>query len=286
MNFFKQLSGYARLTRLNKPIGIFLLLWPTAWALLIAGEGKPDPYITFVFVIGVVLMRSAGCIINDIADRHFDGHVARTKTRPLVTGDVTLRGAIVLFTMLCLLSFGLVLTLNLLTVLLAIPAILLAASYPFMKRYTHLPQIVLGFAFSWGIPMAFAAQAHYVPPIAWILMAANLCWVVAYDTIYAMVDREDDIKIGVKSTAILFGQYDRIIIGVLMCVVVAILLLIGNLENLNYWYDITLCVMIVLLVYQQWLIRRRDPRHCFQAFLNNHWVGLFVTLGLIAGYTF
>lgn len=284
MYFFKQLNNYVRLTRLHKPIGIFLLLWPTIWALLIAAQGEPSSYITFIFVIGVILMRSAGCIINDIADRNFDGHVARTLKRPLVTGNVSLRGAIILFTVLCLISFALVLTLNLLTVLLAIPAILLAASYPFMKRYTNLPQIVLGFAFSWGIPMAFSAQAHYVPPITWILMAANLCWVVAYDTIYAMVDREDDLRIGIKSTAILFGHYDRLIIALLQCAMITLLLLIGHLETLNFWYDLSICVAIILIMHQQWLMRARKPQRCFQAFLNNHWVGLVVALGLLLGY--
>lgn len=284
MKIFKQLHSYAQLMRLHKPIGIFLLLWPTVWALLVAGQGRPDLYITIVFVTGVILMRSAGCIINDVADRNFDGHVTRTQGRPLVTGAVSVRAALILFTILCAIAFSLVLTLNLLTVLLAIPAILLAASYPFMKRITQLPQLVLGFAFSWGIPMVFAAQVHYVPLIAWLLMAANLCWVMAYDTIYAMVDREDDLKIGIKSTAILFGRYDRLIIGILQLTMLLILLSIGRLEDLSITYDIALCLSTLLMLYQQWLMKDKSPRQCFRAFLNNHWLGLIIAIGFMTAY--
>src|SRR3989338_5171934 len=213
MMIAERLKDYARLMRLHRPIGIVLLLWPTLWALWIAGQGRPDPRVLAVFVLGVVLMRSAGCVINDYADRNFDPHVERTRDRPIAAGRVSPREALVLFATLCLIAFALVLTLNRLTILLSFAGAFLAATYPFVKRFTHLPQFYLGAAFGWGIVMAFAAVTGAVPALAWVLFAANVFWAAAYDTVYAMVDREDDARIGVKSTAILFGSYDRLMVG-------------------------------------------------------------------------
>ena len=230
------LTQYLILMRLHKPIGIFLLLWPTLWAVLIASHGSPSLSIITVFVLGTVLMRSAGCVINDYADKDFDGHVMRTRERPLVTKRVTTKQALIIFSILSLLSLALVLTLNRLTLLLAIPALLLAISYPFMKRFTNMPQLILGIAFSWGIPMAFAAINNSVPSIAWLMMLANIFWVIAYDSQYAMIDREDDLKIGVKSSAILFGRYDRLIIALLQISALIVLILIGALQAMNKWY--------------------------------------------------
>jgi len=281
----EKIKNYSHLMRLHKPIGILLLLWPTLWALLIASQKIPNLYVFSVFIIGVILMRSAGCVINDFADREFDGHVTRTRMRVLPQGHVSPREAILLFFILSGISFILVLTLNMLTVLLAIPGIILAASYPFMKRITHLPQIILGFAFSWGIPMAFAAQLGSVPGIAWLLMLANLIWTIAYDTEYAMVDRSDDIKIGIKSTAILFGNYDRIIIGALQIIALLLLSAVGFLEAFNFFYYVAICIAALLCVYQQYLIRHQVPQHCFKAFLNNNWLGMIITIG-IAGSVF
>ena len=270
------LTPYIELTRFNKPIGILLLLWPTLWALLIAGQGHPDLFVTTVFILGVVVMRSAGCIINDIADRHVDGYVTRTQSRP---------SAMVLFVVLCGVALGLVLTLNRLTILLSIPAVLLAVSYPFMKRITHLPQLVLGLAFSWSIPMAFAAQLQQVPTLAWVLMGANLSWVVVYDTLYAMVDRDDDLKIGIKSTAILFGSYDRLILGCLHLVSLGLLSGIGWIERLRWPYWVALGCALLLIIHQQIQTRHRQPTACFRAFLNNNWYGLVITIGFWLGYT-
>lgn len=280
----QQFKLYAYLMRLDKPIGIFLLFWPTMWALLIASHGRPPFYILMVFTIGVILMRSAGCVINDIADRNFDGHVTRTQSRPLVTGDASLKSALALFLGLCVISFILVLTLNRLTVSLAIPGVLLAASYPFMKRITNAPQLILGIAFSWGIPMAFAAVNNTVPAIAWLLMLANILWTIAYDTEYAMVDREDDLKIGIRSTAILFGNADKIIIGCLQAATLVFLMIVGSYGHLGEWYYIGLSISSILILYQQHLIRDRNPPACFKAFLNNHWVGMLITTGILLTY--
>lgn len=281
-----KLKNYCYLMRLHKPIGILLLLWPTLWALLIASEGHIQPYVFFVFIAGVILMRSAGCVINDLADREFDGHVARTCNRPIVKGLVSPKEATLLFLLLSAISFVLVITLNVLTIALAIPGILLAASYPFMKRFTHFPQVILGVAFSWGIPMAFAATQGSVPAIGWLLMLANIIWTIAYDTEYAMVDRADDLKIGIKSTAIIFGQYDRLIIGILQAITILLLLIIGHSQQFNVWFYFSVLIATSLAVYQQRLIFHRDPANCFKAFLNNNWFGMIIAVGITLSFSY
>ncbi|RMG56767.1 MAG: 4-hydroxybenzoate octaprenyltransferase [Gammaproteobacteria bacterium] len=281
----QRLSAYARLIRLDRPIGIFLLLWPTLWALWIAGEGHPDWRVVAVFVAGVVLMRSAGCAINDYADRGFDPHVARTRTRPLAAGEITPREALGIFVLLCLLAFALVLTLNSLTIRLSVVAVLLAATYPFMKRFHYLPQVHLGAAFGWAIPMAFAAQTgSFPPPVAWLLFIANLLWTTAYDTLYAMADREDDLRIGVKSTAILFGDLDRFMVGVLQGLFLLALWLAGRQAGLDGWWLAGLAVAALLMLHQQWRVRNREPAACFKAFLENNWVGAAIFAGLVLDY--
>ncbi len=280
----ERLTQYARLMRLDKPIGIYLLLWPTLWALWIAGEGKPDLMVVGVFVLGVVLMRSAGCVINDYADRHIDPHVERTCKRPIACGSVTPREALILFVVLCLLAFALVLLLNRLTLYLSFGAVALAALYPFMKRFTHLPQVVLGAAFGWAVPMAFAALSGEVPRVAWLLFVATVLWTTAYDTMYGMVDREDDLKIGVKSTAILFGESDRLVIGILQLLALGALALAGQLASLDGYYYFGLALAAGLALYQQYLIRERRPEACFRAFLNNHWFGAAVFSGIVLAY--
>ncbi len=280
----ERVRQYGLLMRVDRPIGTLLLLWPTLWALWIAGEGRPEPFITLVFIIGVFIMRSAGCVINDYADRDLDPHVARTRTRPLAAGRVTPTEALLLFLALCLLALALVLTLNHLTLLFSLAAVPLVASYPFMKRYTYLPQVHLGVAFGWAVPMAFAAQTNSVPPIAWLILTGVVLWAVAYDTMYAMVDREDDVYVGVKSTAILFGELDRLMIGVVQLCFLLVMLLVGNQLDLGRYYYLGLALAAGLSVYQQFLIRRREPSACFRAFLNNNWVGAVILLGLIAHY--
>ncbi|KUJ84060.1 4-hydroxybenzoate octaprenyltransferase [Microbulbifer sp. ZGT114] len=275
---------YWQLARLDRPIGSLLLLWPTWWALWLAAGGWPGLHLFAVFTLGVLLMRAAGCAINDYADRHIDGHVKRTAARPLATGRATPRGALLLFTGLCLLAFLLVLTTNRLTVLLSLPAVALAFCYPFAKRYTHLPQVVLGAAFSMGIPMAFAAATGEVPAVAWLLYTANLLWTVAYDTFYAMVDRDDDLKIGVKSTAVLFGEMDRTMTAALQLMVLFALMLAGQRFELGTIYYLGLAVAACLFGYQQWLIRNRERDACFRAFLNNNWVGAAVFAGIALHY--
>lgn len=280
-----KLPHYARLVRLDRPIGIYLLLWPTLWALWFAAEGVPDLTILLVFVAGVVLMRSAGCAINDYADRDVDPHVARTKTRPLAVGLITPKEALGVFALLSLLAFLLALLLNGLTIALSLVAVLLAATYPFMKRFHHLPQVHLGAAFAWAIPMAFTAVTGVMPPlVAWLLFAAAVLWTTAYDTMYAMCDREDDLKIGVKSTAIFFGQYDRVIIGVLQVLTLVLLAVVGWLSARGNWYWLGWVAAVGFSLYQQWLIRRREPLPSLQAFLNNHWLGMCVFVGLAADY--
>jgi 4-hydroxybenzoate polyprenyltransferase len=281
-----RLGLYARLVRLHRPIGIYLVLWPTLWALWIASQGKPDLLILVVFLLGTVLMRSAGCAINDYADRHIDGHVARTKDRPLAAGQVSPREAVAVFAVLSLISFALVLLLNTFTIQLSVIGAFLAASYPFTKRITHLPQAYLGMAFGWGIPMAFAAQTGEVPLAAWVLFFANVFWSLVYDTMYAMADREDDLKIGVKSSAILFGRFDRLIIGLLQALVLTLLLFAGLSFGLGRFYFAGLAIAAVLSVYEQWLIRHRDPRRSFEAFLHNHYVGMAVFAGIALDYLF
>ncbi|HEY0635080.1 MAG TPA: 4-hydroxybenzoate octaprenyltransferase [Gammaproteobacteria bacterium] len=279
-----RLREYLRLTRLDRPIGIYLLLWPMLWALWLAGEGRPESLVLAVFLAGSVLMRSAGCVINDFADRHIDPHVERTKQRPLAAGTVTPKEALLLFVVLSLIAFGLVLLMNRLTILLAIPAVLLAASYPFMKRYTYLPQAYLGIAFGWAVPMAFAAQLGEVPQAAWLVFFVAVVWALVYDTMYAITDREHDLKIGVKSSAILFGRYDRLVIGLLQLVVVGLLVLVGLSFSLGIYYYLGLAAASVFSVYEQYLIRDRDPQLSFRAFLNNHYFGLTVFIGIVVDY--
>ncbi|MEW6330838.1 MAG: 4-hydroxybenzoate octaprenyltransferase [Pseudomonadota bacterium] len=279
-----KLKDYAQLMRLHRPIGILLLMWPTLWALWIAGQGRPGAHVFVVFVLGVVLMRSAGCVINDYADRDFDPHVERTRDRPVAAGRVSPREALALFAVLCLVAFALVLTLNRPTILLSFAGAFLAATYPFLKRYTHLPQFYLGMAFGWGIPMAFAAQTGEVPALAWILFAANICWSVAYDTAYAMVDREDDLKVGVKSTAILFGRYDRAMVLLFHIMTIALLAWVGARAGLGLGYHAGLAAASGFALYQQWLMRHRDRAGCFRAFLNNNWFGAAVFAGLMLDF--
>lgn len=274
-------KGFAKLTRIDKPIGIYLLLWPTIWALLLAKQGVPHWSISLVFVLGVVIMRSAGCVINDLADRNFDGAVERTKSRPLVSGEVSVKQAVGLFLALVLLAFGLVLTLNIETIVMSVPALLLAASYPFMKRFIYLPQLVLGMAFSWSIIMASTAILQTVPWWIWVLYLSNLLWTIAYDTQYAMVDREDDLKIGVKSSAILFGRYDRHIIVLLQVMSLCLWAGLAAALSLSWPFYLSLVVVIGLFAYQFGLIRHRNREQCFAAFLHNHYVGMVITLGIV-----
>lgn len=282
----ERLREYALLMRLDKPIGFFLLLWPTLWALLIAGDGRPDAQVLLVFILGVLLMRSAGCVINDFADTGIDRHVARTQNRPLAAGRISKEEAIVLFVLLCLAALGLVLLLNTLTVMMSVVGVLLAATYPFMKRLTYLPQVYLGAAFGWAVPMAFAAQTGSVPPVAWLLFTATVLWATAYDTIYAMVDRGDDLALGVKSTAILFGESDRQIIGVIQVMVLVCLVMVGAQVELGWLYYAGVGVAAGLAIYQQGLIRYREREECFKAFLNNNWFGAAVFVGLLMDYIF
>lgn len=283
--FYRERLGlYWRLMRFDKPIGILLLLWPTLWALWIAGRGSPDPLVLFVFVAGVVLMRAAGCVINDYADRDFDPHVERTQARPIAAGLVSPKEAMGLFVALCLTAFGLVCLLNAFTIALSVVGAFLAASYPFMKRFTHLPQAYLGMAFGWAVPMVFAAQTGSIPLLGWELFLATVLWALIYDTMYAMVDREDDLKIGVKSTAILFGSYDVPIIACLQLLMLAILLLVGLQLGLGAFYFIGLVAGSGFFVYQLCLIRHRRRTDCFTAFLNNHWFGATVFVGLALDY--
>jgi 4-hydroxybenzoate polyprenyltransferase len=270
--------------RLDRPIGALLLLWPTLWALWLAGKGHPQPLVVTVFVLGVVAMRSAGCVINDYADRHVDPHVARTRLRPLAAGKVTPREALILFAVLCLAAFALVLLMNSLTVMMSLGGLVLAVVYPFMKRYTHLPQVVLGMAFGWAVPMAFAAQTGAVPPVAWLLFIATVLWATAYDTIYAMVDRPDDLRIGVKSTAILFGESDRLLIALIQALFFAGMILIGRQLHLGGFYYAGLAVAMGLAAYQMTLIWRRDPAGCLKAFLNNNWFGAVIFAGIVGHY--
>jgi 4-hydroxybenzoate polyprenyltransferase len=280
----KKLGQYALLIRLDRPVGIFLLLWPTLWGLWIAAKGFPDTHVLIVFVLGVILMRSAGCVLNDIADRRFDPHVSRTSNRPLASGNVSSLEALIVAASLIFIAFLLVLTMNWLTIQLAFVAIILAGIYPFMKRYTYLPQFFLGLTFGWAIPMAFAAQTGSVPQIAWLLLIANILWSVVYDTMYAMVDREDDLKIGVKSTAILFDDADRVIIGMIQVLVLITLVVIGKQAQLGASYFTGLAVASCFFIYQLRLIWDRKPEHCMTAFLNNNWFGLTVFIGLFLDY--
>jgi len=278
---FKQ---YLLLIRLNRPIGIFLLLWPTLWGLWIASEGFPNTKILVVFLFGIFLMRSAGCILNDIIDKDFDKFVARTQNRPLASDKLSSIEAFIVAISLIFIAFLLVLTTNTLTVQLSFVAIILAGAYPFLKRHTYLPQFFLGLTFGWSIPMAFAATTNSIPKIAWLLLIANILWAVVYDTIYAMIDREDDLKIGIKSTAILFDDADIFIIGLIQSLVLIALIVIGQQASLNTIYYFSLIIGGCLFLYQLYLIRNRDQKKCMQAFLNNNWFGLVVFIGLFINY--
>ena len=278
---FKQ---YLLLMRADRPIGSFLLLWPSLWSLWLAGEGQPTASIVLIFIVGVFVMRSAGCVINDYADRDIDPDVARTCSRPIAAGLVKPSEALILFAALCGVAFLLVTQLNTLSLKLSVVAVFLAASYPFMKRITHLPQAYLGMAFGWSIPMAFAAQSGELPAAVWLLFVANIFWTVAYDTMYAMVDRDDDVKIGVMSTAILFGSKDRLIIGLLQLSTLLMLAWAGLVFERGSYYYFGLLFASSFFFYQQWLIAQRDPVRCLQAFLNNNWFGAAVFIGLLLDY--
>ena len=283
-NIIKKLDAYERLMRLDKPIGILLLLWPTLWALLIAGRGKPDWIIVLIFVTGTVLMRSAGCVMNDIADSQYDGLVERTQHRPLVSNQVSKKEAYILAVILSLVAFGLVCTLNMLTIKLSVIAMLLALTYPYTKRFLAIPQAYLGIAFGWSIPMAFAAILGNIPPVTWVLLLANIAWAIAYDTEYAMVDRDDDLKIGIKSSAITFGRFD--VLAVMICYGLTILLLAiaGRWLLLGKVYYVGLALATCVAGYHYFLIRMREKSTCFKAFLHNNWFGFFVFAGLVAHY--
>ena len=277
-------SALWRLMRFDRPIGILLLLWPTLWALWIAGEGSPSAKNILIFCTGVVLMRAAGCIMNDVADRDFDPHVERTRNRPLASGELTIRQALLTFFIVMLLAFGLVLMTNLLTIKLALAGAVLASTYPFFKRWTHLPQVVLGLAFGWGIPMAFAAENGQVATAAWWILLINVIWSVIYDTLYAMVDRDDDISIGLKSTAILFGRFDLLILRILKILMIGLLVWLGFQLQFPWPWFAGVAVAAVLFIQQQYRVRNRDRDACFKAFLNNNWVGVAIWVGLLIGY--
>jgi len=279
-----KMTHYIQLMRLDRPIGILLLLWPTLSALWIAAEGVPDLLVLVVFTLGVIVMRSAGCVINDYADRHIDGQVVRTMNRPLATGALEAKDALRLFVILGIVAFLLVLLLNTLTILMSVVGLFLAATYPFMKRYTHLPQVYLGAAFGWAIPMAFAAQTGTVPLIAWLLFLANVLWSTIYDTFYAMADREDDLLAGVKSTAVLFGNDDIVITAVLQVTFLVVMALIGSQLEMSFIYYIGLIIVVGLFIYQQRLVSDRRPADCIRAFLNNNWVGAILFAVITAHY--
>jgi len=284
INRFPRLPFFFAIARLDRPIGIYLLLWPTLWALWIAAEGFAGWHLFLVFTLGTILARSAGCVINDLADRNFDGLVKRTRSRPLVSGQMTVGDALLFLGALILPALLLVLSTNLYTVLLAIFGAAVATIYPFMKRYTYLPQVILGVAFSCGIPMAFTATGDAIPTIAWLLIIANLIWTVAYDTQYAMVDRDDDIRVGLKSSAILFGDLDKVIIGILQIIFLGTLLLAAKEAMFTWPFYVGLVAATVFLIYQQILIKDRKREQCFAAFLNNHWVGLCIFTGIFTHY--
>jgi len=275
---------FIQLTRMDKPIGIYLLLWPTLWALWVAAKGVPSLGNLVIFVLGVILTRAGGCVINDFAARKVDGHVKRTEQRPMASGKISSKEALVFFALLMGISFLLVLCTNAQTVWLSFGALALAATYPFMKRYTYYPQVVLGAAFSWGIPMAFTAETGSLPAAAWLLYIANLLWTVGYDTYYAMTDREDDLKIGVKSTAILFGDADRVIILSLQGLALGCLLLAGSHFELGGWFHLGLLAAAGCFVWEFWYTRDRDPQRCFKAFLHNHWAGWAIFVGIVLNY--
>ncbi len=285
-NFYNKAVLYAQLVRLDKPVGILLLLWPTLIALWIAAEGWPNPLVLFVFVLGVILMRSAGCAINDYADRHIDDKVERTKDRPLASGKITETETLMIFASLSLIAFVLVLFMNTLTILMSLGGIFLAASYPFMKRYHYLPQVHLGAAFGWSAPMAYTAQANEITAVTWLLFLATILWATAYDTMYAMVDYDDDIKIGVKSTAVLFGNQDKLIIGIIQVLLIFNLILIGQRAELGYYYYLGVAAAGLFSGYQQYLIKDRKRELCFKAFLNNNWLGFVLFVSVMLDYQY
>ena len=274
------MNAYIRLMRLDKPIGSLLLLWPTYWALFLSADGWPDLDILFIFTLGVFIMRTAGCVINDFADRKIDKHIVRTQQRPLATGEISSNSALVLFGLLLLIALGLVLQTNILTIKLSLIAVLLATLYPFTKRWTNLPQLVLGAAFGMSVPMAFSAQTGVVPLTAWLVFIATLVWTLIYDTFYAMADRDEDLKIGVKSTAILFAKYDQIIITLLQILLIIVLILIGNVFDLVLIYDFSLVIISFFMIYHQFLLKKRQKEEYFKAFLNNNFIGMTAFLGI------
>ncbi len=280
----QQWPHYIQLMRLNRPIGTYLLLWPTLWGLWLAAEGWPSLHLLIIFTVGVVLMRAAGCVINDFADRNFDGDVKRTVNRPLVTGIIVAKEAWVLFIILIVLAFGLVLLTNLLTIALSCVGLVLAACYPFMKRYTHWPQAVLGIAFAWAIPMAYSAQTNSLPTDAWLTFGAAIFMSIAYDTFYAMIDREDDIKIGIRSTAILFGSRDLLWIGIFQSLCLVLLLVVAVIKQLGPWFYAGWAIMLGSFIYQNQIALRRDREAYFNAFHNNHWSALALLVGLVINY--
>ena len=281
-----QARHYARLMRLDKPIGIWLLLWPTLWALWLAGDGRPDAGLFAVFMVGVIVMRSAGCVLNDFADRKIDPYVERTRQRPIASGAVAPVEALMLFVALSLIAVGLATMLNRPAQLLAVVAAVLTLIYPFIKRFVSIPQFFLGAAFGWAVPMAFAAQTGQPSQLAWLIFGVALIWAVIYDTFYAMVDREDDQRIGVRSTAILFGDLDLFIIGGLQILMLVGLVFVGNMAQLGFWYYAAVGVSALLMAYHQWLARDRQPAGCFAAFLHNHYIGMVVFIGIVLHYTF
>ena len=274
------MNAYIRLMRLDKPIGSLLLLWPTYWALFLSADGWPDLDILVIFTLGVFIMRTAGCVINDFADRKIDKHIVRTQGRPLATGEISSNSALALFGLLLLVALGLVLQTNLLTIKLSLIALLLATLYPFTKRWTNLPQLVLGAAFGMSVPMAFSAQTGVVPLTAWLVFIATLVWTLIYDTFYAMADRDEDLKIGVKSTAILFAKYDQIIITLLQILLIIVFVLIGNTFDLGLIYDFSLVIISFFMIYHQFLLKKRQKEEYFKAFINNNFIGMTVFLGI------
>lgn len=285
-NFFslERWQQYFLLMRIDRPIGTFLLLWPTLWAIWIAADGRPSALIVVIFSLGVFIMRSAGCVINDYADRDIDRHIERTKNRPITSGKVSTKEALAVFAVCIAVAFTLVLMLNTFTIALSFVALLLAAVYPFMKRYTYYPQIILGMAFSWAIPMSFAAQLNTIPAVAWLLYFVTILWIVAYDTMYAMADREDDLKIGVKSTAIIFAEKDRLIIALLQTAFLLGMMLVAWWVQGGIYFYLGILAAAGFSVYQQYLLKDREKNACFQAFLNNNWVGMSIFVGILLDY--
>jgi len=274
------MNAYFRLMRLNKPIGIYLLLWPTYWALFLSARGWPDIDLLIIFTLGVIITRSAGCVINDYADREIDKHIARTRDRPITAGEISPKAALLLFFALGLVAFALVLLTNTLTIKISFIAIALAVVYPFTKRWTNLPQLILGLAFAMSVPMAFSAQTGTVPVSAGWIFLATVLWTLIYDTLYAMADRDEDLKIGVKSTAILFAKYDQILITLLQVLLMIVFIKIGNLFDLGAFYDISLIIILLFMIYHQFLIKKRQKMDYFKAFINNHFIGMAVFFGI------